>query len=313
MAFTAKDVQTLREMTGVGMMDCKKALVETGGDIDKAVEFLREKGMAAAAKKAGRVAAEGVCHAVVCDCGCGCNGVGAVVECNSETDFVAKNEQFMAFVKNCAEAVAKHNPADIEALKACDSGEGRTLGETLTDLVLKIGENMQIRRFARYAEPVNAAYVHMGGKIAVLVHMDVSENLKGSPAVTELGRDVAMQIAAMNPTWLSDADADAGTLASERKIITEQLKQDEANSKKPDSVIEKIVEGRVRKYLADVCLLMQNYVKGDKISVGDHVAAVAKQLGGEIKITKFERFERGEGIEKRVDNLAEEVAKMTQQ
>jgi elongation factor Ts len=294
-------------MTGVGMMDCKKALVETGGDMDKAVENLREKGMAAAAKKANRIAAEGVCYAYVCKC-----GAGAMVECNSETDFVAKNEQFKAFAEACAKAVAKQEPADVEALKACDAGDGRTIGDTLNDLILKIGENMKIRRFSRFAQPVNAAYVHMGGKIAVLVHMDVSDNLKDNPAVTELGRDVAMQIAAMNPMWLDEASADADTLAKEREILTAQLKQDEANAKKPENVLEKIVEGRVRKYLAEVCLLMQNYVKGDKIAVGQHVAAVAKQLGGEIKVTKFERFERGEGLEKRVDDLAAEVAKMTQ-
>jgi elongation factor Ts len=302
MNFTAKDVQTLREMTGVGMMDCKKALVETDGNIDKAVEFLREKGMAAAAKKAGRIAAEGVCYATVCgDCAC---GVSAAVECNSETDFVAKNDNFMEFVKLCADVIIKENPADVEALKSCRAPDGRTIGENLNDLILKIGENMQIRRFVRYDTPVNAAYVHMGGKIAVLVNMEVSDNLKGNPAVTELGRDVAMQIAAMNPSWLSEADADADTVAKEREIIIAQIKQDASNSKKPENVIGKMVEGRIRKYLADVCLLMQNYVKGDKITVADHVAAVAKQLGGEIKLAKFERFERGEGLEKKVDDLA---------
>lgn len=308
MAFTAKDVQALREMTGVGMMDCKKALTETDGDIDKAVEVLREKGMAAAAKKASRIAAEGICLAAVCDC----SGAGAVIECNSETDFVAKNEQFAAFAQNAANIIVKQNPADIEALKACDAGNGQTVGAMLTDLVLKIGENMQIRRFVRYAEPVNAAYVHMGGKIAVLVHMDVSDNLKSNPAVVELGRDVAMQIAAMRPLWLDETDADADTVAKEREILTAQVKQDEKNQGKPDAVVEKIVEGRVRKYLADVCLLMQSYVKGDKITVGQHVAQTAKDLGGEIKVTRFERFEKGEGLEKRVDDLASEVAKMVQ-
>ena len=308
MAFTAKDVQTLREMTGVGMMDCKKALTEADGNLDKAVEILREKGMAAAAKKASRIAAEGVCAAAVCD---NC-GAGAVVECNSETDFVAKNEQFVAFAQTCANIIVKENPADVEALKTCDAGGGQTIGEVLTDLVLKIGENIQIRRFTRYAEPVNAAYVHMGGKIAVLVHMEASDSLKDSAAVIELGRDMAMQIAAMRPLWLDESGADAETLAKEREIITAQLKQDEANAKKPDNVIEKIVEGRVRKYLSEVCLLMQAYVKGDKITVGQHVAAVAKELGGAIKVTKFERFERGEGLEKRVDDLAAEVAKMVQ-
>ncbi len=307
MPFTAKDVQTLREMTGVGMMDCKKALTETDGNIDKAVEVLREKGMAAAAKKASRIAADGMCYAAVND-----SGAGVVVECNSETDFVAKNEQFIDFVKTTANVVMKENPADVEALKNCDAGNGQTVGAVLTDLVLKIGENMQIRRFERYAEPTNAAYVHMGGKIAVLVHMDVSDNLKGNPAVTELGRDVAMQIAAMRPQWLDESDADADTVAKEREILTAQVKQDEKNAGKPDAVVEKIVEGRIRKYLADVCLLMQPYVKENKLSVGQHVAEVAKSLGGEIKVTRFTRFEKGEGLEKRVDDLAAEVAKMVQ-
>ncbi len=307
MPFTAKDVQTLREMTGVGMMDCKKALTETDGNIDKAVEVLREKGMAAAAKKASRIAADGMCYAAVND-----SGAGVVVECNSETDFVAKNEQFIDFVKTTANVVMKENPADVEALKNCDAGNGQTVGAVLTDLVLKIGENMQIRRFERYAEPTNAAYVHMGGKIAVLVHMDVSDNLKGNPAVTELGRDVAMQIAAMRPQWLDESEADADTIAKEREILTAQVKQDEKNAGKPDAVVEKIVEGRIRKYLADVCLLMQPYVKENKLSVGQHVAEVAKSLGGEIKVTRFTRFEKGEGLEKRVDDLAAEVAKMVQ-
>lgn len=307
MPFTAKDVQTLREMTGVGMMDCKKALTETDGNIDKAVEVLREKGMAAAAKKASRIAADGMCYAAVND-----SGAGVVVECNSETDFVAKNEQFIDFVKTTANVVMKENPADVEALKNCDAGNGQTVGAVLTDLVLKIGENMQIRRFERYAEPTNAAYVHMGGKIAVLVHMDVSDNLKGNPTVTELGRDVAMQIAAMRPQWLDESEADADTIAKEREILTAQVKQDEKNAGKPDAVVEKIVEGRIRKYLADVCLLMQPYVKENKLSVGQHVAEVAKSLGGEIKVTRFTRFEKGEGLEKRVDDLAAEVAKMVQ-
>ncbi|MDR1668875.1 MAG: translation elongation factor Ts [Oscillospiraceae bacterium] len=308
MPFTAKDVQTLREMTGVGMMDCKKALTETDGNMDKAVETLREKGMAAAAKKASRIAADGMCYAAVSEE----DGSAAIIECNSETDFVAKNEQFIGFVKAVAGAVIRDNPADIEALKESDAGNGRTVGAALTDLVLKIGENIQIRRFERYAEPANAAYVHMGGKIGVLVHMDVSENLKGSPAVTELGRDVAMQIAAMRPLWLDENDADANTVAKEREILTAQVKQDEKNAGKPDAVVEKIVEGRVRKYLADVCLLMQPYVKENKLTVAQHVAEVAKSLGGEIKVTRFTRYEKGEGLEKRVDDLAAEVAKMVQ-
>ena len=306
MAFTAKDVQTLREMTGVGMMDCKKALTDTDGDMDKAVELLREKGMAAAAKKADRIAAEGVCAAFVAD-----NGVGAVVEVNSETDFVAKNTDFQTFVLDVAKAVAINNPADVEALKNCTyPGSTQTVGAALQDKVLTIGENLQIRRFDYSGAPVNAAYVHMGGKIAVLVHMDVSDNLKQNPAVVELGRDVAMQVAAMRPLWLCEKEADADTIAKEREILEAQVRQDEKNASKPAQVIEKIVEGRVRKYLAEVCLLNQTFVKENSLTVAQYVEQKAKELGGTITVTKYTRFEKGEGIAKREDDFAAEVAKM---
>ncbi|MCL2081721.1 MAG: translation elongation factor Ts [Oscillospiraceae bacterium] len=309
MAFTAKDVQTLREMTGVGMMDCKKALQEADGNIDSAVKILREKGMAAAAKKAGRVAAEGMCHAIVCPK----SGVAALVEVNIETDFAAKNEEFKDFVKTLAFVVADEAPADVDALKQCEYPEsnGRPIEKVLQDKVLKIGENIQIRRFDRVVCPLNAVYIHMGGKIAVVVSMDVSENLKDNPDVSELGRDVAMQIAAMRPLWLDETVADQTVVNSEKEIITQQLKQDEANAKKSENVLEKIVEGRIRKYLAEVCLLKQAFVKESKTTVGDHVAATARALHGEIKVASFVRYEVGEGLQKREENFADEVAKMT--
>ena len=230
MAITAKDVQKLREMTGVGMMDCKKALTASEGDIDKAIEWLREKGLAAQTKKAGKVAAEGVSYAIVAD-----NGVGVVIEVNSQTDFVAKNEVFQAFVKDLALVVANENPADVEALKACTyPGTDRTVSDVTADKVLAIGENIQIRRFVRYAEGVNVPYIHMGGKIGVLVNMEV-EGIDAAQ-VTELGKDVAMQIAAMNPAYLDKSEVDQATLDKEKEIQLAQLDNDPKMASKPQQV-----------------------------------------------------------------------------
>ncbi len=308
MAFTAKDVQALRETTGAGMMDCKRALTETDGDMEKAVELLREKGIAAAAKKASRIAAEGACYATVCgEC-----GVGAIVEINSETDFSAKSDSFQEFLKDVAVVVSRTNPADIEDLKAkpyLDSG--RTVGETLQDKVLTIGENIQIRRFGYYGNPLNSAYVHMGGKIAVLVNMEVEASIKGNPAVAELGKDVAMQIAAMRPLCLDRASLDPAEVAKEREIFMAQLKQDEKNASKPAQVLEKIVEGRIGKYYSEVCLLDQPFVKENKLTVAQYVEQKAKELGGKISIAAYYRYETGEGLAKREDDFAAEVAKMT--
>lgn len=308
MAFTAKDVQALRETTGAGMMDCKRALTETDGNMEKAVELLREKGIAAAAKKASRIAAEGACFAAVCgDC-----GVGAIVEINSETDFSAKSDSFQEFLRDVASVVSQTNPSDIEDLKSkpyLDSG--RTVGETLQDKVLTIGENIQIRRFGYYGSPLNSAYVHMGGKIAVLVNMDVEDSIKGNPAVAELGKDIAMQIAAMRPICLDRTKLDPEELAKEREIFLAQLKQDEKNANKPAQVIEKIVEGRIAKYYSEVCLLDQPFVKENKLSVAQYVEQKAKELGGKITITDYIRYETGEGLAKREDDFAAEVAKMT--
>ena len=304
MAFTAKDVQALREQTGVGMMDCKKALTASDGDFEKAVEFLREKGLAAAAKKAGRIAAEGVVAVYICD---DC-GVGAIVEVNSETDFVAKNADFQKFVNDVAVAVASNAPADVEALLACKyPGSDLTVGEMQQEKVLTIGENIKIRRFDRYdAATMNVGYVHMGGKIGVLVGMEVSDNLKGNPALVELGRDVAMQAAAMRPSYLDRTEVTADVLEKEKEILTAQA----LNEGKPAAVAEKMVAGRINKYYQENCLVDQAFVKDNKISVGKHVEAVAKELGGTVKLTKFTRFEKGEGLAKKEENFAEEIAKM---
>lgn len=308
MAFTAADVKKLREMTSVGMMECKKALTEADGDFDKAIELLREKGLAKAAKKADRVAAEGVVCAKVCDeC-----GIAAIVEVNAETDFVAKNADFQAFVNDVATVIIKENPADVEALKACKMGE-LTVETALQEKVLTIGENIQIRRFARFdANTVNVAYNHMGGVIGTLVALEVSENLKDNATVKELGKDIGMQAAAMNPAFMDKSEVDESTLAKEKEILLAQaLEENKTAAKpKPEQIIHKMVEGRIGKYYEENCLLQQAFVKENKVSVEQHIAAVAKELGGEIKLVKCVRFERGEGIEKKQDDFAAEVASM---
>ncbi|MCI6720709.1 MAG: translation elongation factor Ts [Clostridiales bacterium] len=308
MAFTAADVKKLREMTSVGMMECKKALTEADGDFDKAIELLREKGLAKAAKKAGRIAAEGIVCAKVCaDC-----GVGAVIEVNSETDFVAKNADFQKFVSDLADVVIKENPADVDALKACKMGDVTVEGAT-QEKVLTIGENIQIRRFERYdANTVNVSYTHMGGVIGVLVGLEVSENLRGNATVLELGKDIGMQAAAMNPAFMDKSDVDEATLAKEKEILLAQaLEENKTAAKpKPEQIIHKMVEGRIGKYYEENCLLQQAFVKENKVSVEEHIKAVAKELGGEIKLVKCTRFEKGEGIEKKVDDFAAEVAAM---
>ncbi len=303
MAISAKDVQKLREMTGVGMMDCKKALTEADGDFDKAIEWLREKGLAAQTKKAGKVAAEGVSYAIVED------GVGVIIEVNSQTDFVAKNEVFQDFVKAVASVVAKENPADVEALKACKyPGTDRTVADVTADKVLAIGENIQIRRFVRYADGVNVPYIHMGGKVGVLVNLAV-EGIDADKVI-ELGKDVAMQICAMNPTFLDKSDVDQATLDKEKEIQLAQMANDPKMASKPDKVKEGIVMGKLGKYYEENCLMQQAFVKENKISVEKHVAEVAKQLGGKITVKAFTRFATGEGIEKKEEDFAAEVASM---
>ena len=305
MAFTAKDVQALREMTGVGMMDCKKALTAADGDKDKAIEWLREKGLAAQTKKAGKIAAEGVSYAFV-----SAAGVGVVLEVNSQTDFVAKNEVFQGFVRDVADVVAEKNPADVEALKACEyPGTGRTVADVTADKVLAIGENIQIRRFVRYDTGLNVPYIHMGGKVGVLVNLEV-EGVADTAKAVELGKDIAMQICAMNPSFLDKSDVDEATLEKEKQIQLAQMENDPKMASKPDKVKEGIVMGKLGKYYEENCLLQQAFVKENKISVEKHVAEVAKSLGGKITVKAYTRFATGEGIEKKEEDFAAEVASM---
>ena len=307
MGFTAADVKNLREMTGVGMMDCKKALAEADGNIEKAVEWLREKGLAAAQKKAGRIAAEGMAYAWVCpEC-----GVGSIVEVNAESDFVAKNDLFVDYVHKVAQVVAKDAPADLDALMACKYPESEnTVLEEQNDKVLVIGENIKVRRFARYTEGTSVAYVHMGGRIAVLMNLEVGAGFEKNPAVVELGKDLAMQVAALNPQFLDKSEVSEEFIENEKRVRLAQAKEDPKNAKKPDAIIEKIVMGGLSKYYKEICLMQQPFVKDDKSSVEEHVAAVAKELGTTIKVNCYTRFEKGEGIEKRQDDLAAEVAKL---
>ena len=307
MAFTAADVKNLREATGVGMMDCKKALAASDGDMDKAIEWLREKGLAAAQKKAGRIAAEGMAYAWVCeDC-----GVGSIVEVNAESDFVAKNDLFVDYVQNVAKVVAKENPTDLDALFACKyPGSDKTVLDEQNDKVLVIGENIKVRRFGRYDTGVSIPYVHMGGRIAVLMNLTVGEGFEANEKVVELGKDLAMQVAALNPQFLDKSQVSEEFIANEKRVRLLQAKEDPKNAKKPDAIIEKIVMGGLNKYFSEICLLQQPFVKDDKVSVEQHVANVAKELGTTITVNGYIRFEKGEGIEKRQDDLAEEVAKL---
>ena len=301
MAFTAQDVKTLREMTNVGMMDCKKALTETDGDMDKAVEWLREKGLAKAAKKAGRIAAEGMAYATVCpEC-----GAGVVVEVNSETDFAAKSDVFVQFVKDIAHCVLVNDPADVDALMACKyPGSELTVAETMPEKVMVIGENLQIRRFRRYGENTSVAYVHAGGKIGVLVNLAV----EGGIDATEIGKDVAMQIAALNPRFWDKSQVTPDVLEEEKKVALALMDNDPKMASKPQAVKEKVVMGKLNKFYEENCLLQQPFVKDGSMSVEKYMASAAKALGGSVKFVDAVRFEKGEGIVKKQEDFAAEVA-----
>ena len=299
-AFTAQDVKTLREKTGCGMMDCKKALTNAEGDMDKAIDFLREQGLAKQAKKASRIAAEGVAYACTNDD----LSVGVVIEVNAETDFVAKNDSFMDFVKACANTVIKENPADVDALLALQAdGTTQTVAELLQEKVLTIGENIQIRRFERM-EGACVAYVHAGGKIGVLVNFDT--DLTSKPEFDAYGKDVAMQIAALNTAYLTADEVPAEVIEHEKEVMRQQV----INEGKPEAIADKIVMGKISKYYKENCLVDQEFVKDSKLTVKQYTQNTAKELGGSIEIKKFVRFEKGEGIEKRQDDFAAEVASM---
>ena len=301
MPFTAQDVKTLREMTECGMLDCKKALMETDGDMEKAVEFLREKGLASVAKKSGRIAAEGIVLAF----GDEAKKVSVAIEVNSETDFVSKNEDFRSFVKLAGQAVIDNNPADVEALLACVV-DGRTVEEHLQDRQLKIRENLKVRRFVRYEGDV-ATYVHGGGTIGVMVKF--ATDVADKEGFAEFGKDVAMQSAAANPAYLCEHCVPAEVIEHEKEILFAQISNDEKLANKPDAVKEKMVDGRIGKYYKENCLMNQEFVKDPDLDIKGYVEKVAKELGGSIKITSFVRLEKGEGIEKKQENFADEVAK----
>ena len=303
MAFTAQDVKTLREMTNVGMMDCKKALQACDGDMDKAVDWLREKGLAKAAKKASRVAAEGMAYAHVCSkC-----GTGAIVEVNCETDFCAKSELFQAFVKDICKVVLNDNPADVEALKACKyPGSDLTVEETLPEKVMSIGENLQIRRFARFDKNTNVAYVHAGGSRAVLVNLAV----EGDIDATEIGKNVAMQIAAMNPKYWDKSLVPQADIDHELEVQVALMDNDPKMAAKPAAIKEKIAAGKINAFYKENCLLQQDFVRSDLFSgsVEGYIADAAKKLGGSVKFVDAVHFIKGEGIEKKEEDFAAEVA-----
>ncbi len=296
MSFTAADVKNLREKTGCGMMDCKKALTETNGDFDKAMDFLREKGLATAEKKAGRIAAEGMVDILVE------GNVGAMVEVNSETDFVAKNAEFQEFVKNIAKQVIATNPADVDALLASNfvDDSAVTIKDMLTEKIAKIGENMNIRRFARFDGNV-VGYIHMGGRIGVMVNVECADF---SDEAKDAARDVAMHIAAMNPAYLDEASVPAEDLEKEKHFILAQMKEDPKNANKPENILEKMLTGKVNKFFEQNCLTKQAFVKDDSVSVEKYLASKG------VKLVDFVRFEKGEGLEKKVDDFAAEVASM---
>ena len=299
MAFTAADVKTLREMTSVGMMDCKKALVECDGDMDKAVEWLREKGLAKAAKKAGRIAAEGMSYALTE------NGVGVVVEVNCETDFCAKSAPFVQFVKDICQVVLTENPASVEAIMDCKyPGTELKVSEVIPEKVMSIGENLQIRRFHRFDKNTSVAYVHAGGKIGVLVNLEV----EGGIDATTIGKDVAMQIAALNPRFWDKSLVTEDVLEEEKKILVAQMDNDPKMASKPQQVKEKIAAGKLNKFYEENCLLQQEFVKDNSMSVEQYMASAAKALGGSVKFVDAVRFEKGEGIEKKQEDFAAEVA-----
>lgn len=302
MAITAGMVKELREMTGAGMMDCKKALTETDGNMEKAVDVLREKGLAKAAKKADRIAAEGLVAIEMNED----NTVASVVEVNSETDFVAKNEDFKDFVKLVSKMALNTEKTTVEELLTEEAEEGNDLQTVLNNKVAKIGEKLDFRRFAKVSTNGQVAgYIHGAGKIAVLVEMETEGR---DERILTLGKDVAMQVAAMNPKYVSREDVDAEYIAHETEVLTQQA----LNEGKPANIVEKMVKGRLEKELKEVCLLEQPFVKDPDFTVKKLVEAVAKEVGTEIKVVNVVRFEVGEGIEKKEENFAEEVAKQMQ-
>lgn len=307
MAVTANMVKELREMTGAGIADCKKALTETDGDIDKAIEFLRENGLAVATKKAGRIASEGITLAYVTDD----NNTGVVVEVNSETDFVAKNQEFKDFVNQVVKQIANSNSNTVEELltEKWILDENQTVKDALIQKIATIGENMNIRRFVKYTKQSNGAlvsYLHGQGRIAVLVELECDNS---SDVLVEAGKNVAMQIAALNPKFINKDDVPQEFLQKEREILTQQALNEGADKGKPANIIEKKVEGRLNKELKEFCLIEQPYVKDGDLTVKKYLESVSKEVGSNVTVKRFTRFETGEGLEKKQENFADEVSK----
>lgn len=307
MAITASMVKELREMTGVGMLDCKKALAETDGDMEKAVEYLREKGLAASEKKAGRIASEGLCLSYLTDD----KKTGVVVEVNSETDFVAKNPVFREYVLQVAEQIAGSQAADVDALltETWKFDTSLSVAEALSSKVAVIGENLKLRRFEKYElkeAGTIVSYIHGGGRIGVMLELACDN---ATEAVEEMGKNIAMQIAALNPQFISVDDVPAEFVAKEKEILTQQAMNDPKNASKPANIIEKMIEGRLNKEMKEICLVEQPYVKDGDLTVKKYIESVAKEAGALISIKRMVRFETGEGLEKKEENFAEEVAK----
>ena len=301
MAISAKDVMELRKQTDCGMMECKKALTEADGNFEKAIEILRERGLATAAKKAGRIAAEGMVYADYCpEC-----KVGVVIEVNAETDFVAKNDKF---VKDTTKVIMEQNPADVEALMNCKMGD-ETVDQALKELILVIKENIKVRRFVRY-EGVCSAYVHGGGTHGILVNFETTNGIEAKDEFVAYGKDIAMQVAAANPGYVDEASVPAEVVAKEKEIMLVQMAGDPKTANKPEAVKQKMIEGKIKKFFKENCLVDQEFVKDGDLTVAQYTAKVAKDLGGDIKIVKFARFQKGEGLEKRADDFAAEVASM---
>ncbi|MDI9493157.1 MAG: translation elongation factor Ts [Bacillota bacterium] len=300
MAVSASMVKELRERTGAGMMDCKNALVEADGNMERAVELLREKGLAKAAKKAGRIAAEGIVDLAFAEDG----SAAAAIEVNSETDFVAKNEEFVDFVRTLSNMVLKNDVKEIDDFMALKYKDEETVTDALNNKISKIGENMSVRRFVKLNSPgtVYVGYIHGAGKIGVIVGLETEASVD---EVAVLGKDVAMQVASMNPRFISEKDVDPDFIESEKKILMQQA----LNEGKPQDIVEKMVMGRLKKELKETCLLEQKFVKNMDITVGQYVEESAKALGKSIKVVEMVRYEVGEGIEKKEENFAEEVAK----
>lgn len=299
----AKDVMELRKKTGCGMMECKKALVETNGNFDEAIKYLREKGLSVAAKKADRIAAEGVVDVLTE------NGVTAIIEVNAETDFVAKNASFKEFVKGILKTIVANKPADIEALKALPyNGTDVTIEAELKNMIFTIGENMSIRRF-EIVDGITGTYIHGGGSAGVVAAFETDIDPE-NPEFVEYAKNVCMQIAAMSPSYLDRDHVPASVIENEKEILLTQIQNDENLAKKPDAVKEKMVTGRISKFYDNNCLVDQAYVKDEELTVGKYTEKTAKELGGSIKITYFVKYERGEGIEKREDDFAAEIDKL---